>query len=254
MNATSCATYESVFTTRYYETDAFGNATPAAMLTMLEDTAADHCEAIGYGLFELSRDNIGWLLLAGTMEIDRYPRYGERIFVRTWLSGYTAMRGFRENLILDGDRNPIGRANSLWVLYDIERRRPVKIPQDIRDRWGSAAAKSCERNLESPIPEPPRDSAERRFLVNGFDTDANRHANNIRYLQWALDALDPELIKGKVMRSIGGRFTDEARLGDAIVSRAGAANERDAFAHCVMARGDAGERQCASAITRWAAV
>ena len=54
--------------------DKFGEATPTVMLALLEEAAAEHCLSIGYGLYSLIERNIGWVLVAGALEMEQIGR------------------------------------------------------------------------------------------------------------------------------------------------------------------------------------
>ena len=97
--------FEKKFELRYFEMNNFGEASPTTILALLEETAADHCYSIDYSLYDLQKQNIGWVLLSGVIRMDRYPIYKEKIIIRTWLSTYSSIRGFRENLFFDENRN-----------------------------------------------------------------------------------------------------------------------------------------------------
>ena len=93
--------FDKEFDLRYFEMDKFGEASPTTILTLLEETAADHCYSIGHSLYDLLKENVGWVLLSGSLQMERYPRYKEKIIIRTWISSYSSIRGFRENIIYD---------------------------------------------------------------------------------------------------------------------------------------------------------
>ena len=127
--------FEKQFELRYFEMNKFGEAASTTILTLLEETAADHCYSINHSLYDLEKQNIGWVLLSGIMTIDRYPSYKEKIIIRTWMSSYSMIKGIRENIIYDEKRNIIGKAKGLWVFFDIMRRRPIQIFDSIKERW-----------------------------------------------------------------------------------------------------------------------
>ena len=118
--------FDKEFELRYFEMNKSGEASPLTILTLLQETAAEHCYFAGHDLVSLISQNLGWVLLSGAMEMERYPRYKEKIIIRTWISKYHTIRGFRENIIYDEHYNIIGRARGLWVFYDIQKRRPTK--------------------------------------------------------------------------------------------------------------------------------
>ena len=127
--------FDKEFELRYFEMNTLGLATPTIILGLLEETAADHCYSINYSLFDLAKKNVGWILVSGALQMDRYPGYKEKITIKTWLSSYSSIKGYRENIIFDEQQNIIGRAKGLWVFFDIEKRRPIPIFNDIKEKW-----------------------------------------------------------------------------------------------------------------------
>ena len=81
--------FDQSYNLRYFETNKHGMASPTTILTLLEETAAEHCNNIGYDLYNLENQNIGWVLISGIIDMTRYPKYKENITIRTWLSKYT---------------------------------------------------------------------------------------------------------------------------------------------------------------------
>ncbi len=210
--------FDKQFELRYFEMNKFGVATPTTILTLLEEAAADHCYSINYSLYELEKQNIGWVLFSGYMEMNRYPAYKEKITIRTWLSKYSTVKGFRENLIYDENNNIIGRARGLWVFFDIEKRRPVPIFDDIKEKWSYCNEKSVDYNISKKINLIDIPDYTSEFKINKYDTDMNKHVNNIRYLQWGVESVPDEIFDNYFLHSINGRFVAEAHYGQTIVS------------------------------------
>jgi acyl-ACP thioesterase len=244
--------YDKEFELRYFEMNEFGVASPTTMLTLLEETAADHCFSIDYSLYQLEEQNIGWVLISGFLQMERYPKYKEKITIRTWLSKYSAIKGFRENLIYDEQNNIIGRAKGLWIFFDIERRRPIEIFSDIKDRWSFRNEESTDCNVSQKIYAIDNSDYEKKFKVNRYDTDMIKHVNNIRYLQWVVESIPEEIADNYYLYSIDGRFLDEAHLGQTIVSMTkNDTNETmsKSFLHTIKIEGT--DKACATAKTIW---
>jgi len=53
--------FDKQFELRYFEMDKFGIASPSTILILLEETAADHCYSINHSLYQLEKQNIGWV-------------------------------------------------------------------------------------------------------------------------------------------------------------------------------------------------
>ncbi|MEI6864467.1 acyl-ACP thioesterase domain-containing protein [Flavicella sp.] len=210
--------FDKQFELRYFEMNKFGTASPTTILTLLEETAADHCYSINHSLYQLEAQNIGWVLFSGFMQMERYPNYKEKITIRTWLSVYSTIKGFRENIIYDEQGNIIGRARGLWVFFDIEKRRPTPIFDIIKEKWSFCNEESINHNISKKIKAIENPNYELKFKVNRYDIDMNKHVNNIRYLQWLIESVPDEIIDNYYLHSIDGRFIAEAHLGQTIVS------------------------------------
>lgn len=241
--------FEKEFELRYFEMDSYGQASSTSILTLLEETAASHCSSINHSLFDLEKQNIGWVLLSGVMTMDRYPDYNEKIIIRTWLSDYSTVKGIRENIIYDGEMNIIGKSKGLWVFYDIKRRRPVQIFDSIKSGWSYCTLKSTEHDIRRKILPLESSLAVNEFRVNRYDVDTNLHLNNIRYLQWLSESISEDIIDNYYLHSIDGRFISEAKYGDTILSFTEKDTYENSFIHTMRTQKD--NRVCATAKTLW---
>ncbi len=245
--------FDKQFELRYFEMNEFGVASPTTILTLLEETAADHCYSIDYGLYKLEKENIGWVLVSGIMQIDKYPKYKDKITIRTWISKYSAIKGLRENLIYDEQNNIIGRAKGLWVFFDIGKRMPVRIFNDIKEKWSFCSEESIEHNITKKIEAVNNPDYELKFEAHKYDTDMIKHVNNIRYLQWALESVPDEIIENYYLYSIDGRFTAEAKYGQTIISSTKdetyAQSLDKSFTHSIRIKGT--DKICTTAKTVW---
>ena len=244
--------FDKEFELRYFEMNEFGVASPTTILTLLEETAADHCFSIDHSLYQLGEQNIGWVLVSGFMQMERYPKYKEKITIRTWLSSYTLIKGFRENIIYDAQHNIIGRAKGLWVFFDIKKRRPTQIFSEIKNRWSCYNKNSIACNISQKIPAIDHSDYEIKFKANRYDTDMIKHVNNIRYLQWVVESIPDEIVDTHYLQAIDGRFIAEAHLGQTIVSmtKNGPNHTTDKlFLHTIKIEGT--DTVCATAKTVW---
>lgn len=145
------------------------------------------------------------------MHARRWPEPGEPIEVLTWPSRRTAgARAWREFEIRSDAGDLVVEAASVWLIVDLERRRPARLPRflltlDFPDR---------ETPVEfAPLPQPlsPPARVLRRTVTAG-DLDINHHVNNVTYLEWA------EAAAGRGETSaVQIDFLQEARLGEEIV-------------------------------------
>ena len=241
--------FDKQFELRYFEMNKLGLATPAIILGLLEETAADHCYSINHSLFDLVKINVGWVLFSGILQIDRYPNYKEKITIRTWLSNYSSIKGYRENIIFDENHNIIGRAKGLWVFFDIEKRKPIPIFNEIKEKWSYFNEESINRDIKKKINHIDIADHIKQFRVNRFDTDMNKHVNNIRYLQWVIESIPEDIVDNYYLHVIDGRFIAEAQYGDTVLSLTKKLTKENSFTHTIKIEGS--DKVCATANTLW---
>ncbi|PZE17441.1 acyl-ACP thioesterase [Putridiphycobacter roseus] len=241
--------FDKEYDLRYFEMNKFGEASSTTMLTLLEETAAEHCYAIGHSLLDLEKQNIGWVLVSGVMELDYYPVYKDKITIRTWLSSYSTIKGVRENIIYNAAGEIIGRAKGLWVFFDIAKRRPIPILDVFKEKWSFCKTQSIEHNINRKIAPIQNHLPINKFKVNRFDVDTNKHVNNIKYLHWLMESVPEEISNNYDLHAIDGRFIAEAQYGDVILTFTADENEKDTFLHTIRTEGD--QKVCATAKTIW---
>lgn len=241
--------FERQFELRYFEMNNFGETSATTILMLLEETAADHCYSINQSLYDLEKQDIGWILNSGILVMERYPVYKEKITIRTWLSGYSQVRGFRENILYDENRNIIGRSRGLWIFFDIKRRRPVQIFDVLKEKWSYCNELCIDHDITQKIGSIDSSIHTREFKVNKYDVDMYGHVNNIRYLQWLLESTSDDISDNYYLHSIDGRFIAEAQFGDTILSFTEEDLSDHSFVHTIKTLGN--NRVCATAKTLW---
>ena len=240
--------FDKNFELGYYNMNKYGEASPTAILTLLEETAAEHCYNIDYSLYSLERQNIGWVLISGAIDMIRYPKYKEKIAIRTWISKYTLVRGYRENVIFDEYGKIIGRATGVWVFFDIMKKKPVPIIEAIKLKWGVNPEVSGEVDADL-IKIINNGNCHLEYNVYKSDVDSNKHVNNIRYFHWLIESLPDEIMDNYFLKRIDARFFAEAYLGEKI--RVYSKNETDEKIFLHTMRSNVNDRLLAAAHTVW---
>ncbi|MCL2093564.1 MAG: thioesterase [Treponema sp.] len=240
--------FDRKYQMRYFEMNKKGVASPTTILTLLEETAAEHCYNIDYSLYSLKNLNIGWVLVSGVMDMVRYPKYKENIIIRTWLSKYTTVKGYRENIIYDEDGGIIGKAQGVWVFFDIDKRKPVPIISQIKTKWGLNPEISHEVDLDT-IKDIPDSQHQTEFDILQTDVDSNKHVNNIKYLSWLLDSLPEDIIENCILKRINARFFSEGKFGEKVRVYKNNEQDQNVFLHTM--RSNIENRLLAAAQTVW---
>ena len=120
------------FTIRGYECDAFGRMSIPALMNMMQESANRNALDYGIGIADLAERGVGWMLMRFNLRMHQYPRYGETIRVVTYpttVEKYFIHRDFR---VLAEDGTLLAEAGSTWLVFSIEKRTMVPMPDFIR--------------------------------------------------------------------------------------------------------------------------
>jgi acyl-ACP thioesterase len=191
--------WQETCTVRFGGIDRSDRLTMNAVFQFFQEAAISHADNLGVGREDMARTGTVWIVSRMSVQIDRRPRYGETVTVRSWPRGGEKLFALRDYDIRDASDVPVVRGRSGWLIVDIEKRRPLR-PQSIMDTLpqntgldalppelaaASIAGLAERQNL--------RKAAERRAAYT--DVDYNGHVNNVRYIQWIEDTLDPALLE-----------------------------------------------------------
>ena len=173
---------------RYSECDETGRLSLFAAINYLQDCSTFQSDELGMVIDGLAPRGLAWVLANWRVEVDRLPAFGEEVTVSTWcyeMSRAHALRSFRMSA---GDEDLV-RANSQWFVYDKERGRATRVPDDQRAYISTVPALEMaplDRRIR-PEGDPSRAPDVR---VTRRQLDTNRHVNNARYVALALDSLE----------------------------------------------------------------
>ncbi len=243
--------YSKKFEIHYYEVDKYKEASPVAILNYLEETAISHSQAVGLGIDHLSRDGIGWILNKWTIKMERYPLYGDMITVETWPSGFKRFYADREFVIKDEKGEIMGRASSVWILINIERRRPTRIPEHFGELYGIDAKKALV--VVPPDEEPShKESFEKEFDIMRSDIDTNSHVNNTKYVGWLLETLPEEVYNNSMLSFLDIEYKKEVESGSVICRSYGAISNESLYSTYIHQIHDkSANTTAATARTQW---
>ncbi|MDR0494050.1 MAG: acyl-ACP thioesterase [Treponema sp.] len=209
---------------RFGAIDESDTMTLDAAFDFFQEAAISHAENLGVGREAMARTNQAWILSRMSLQIDRRPKYGEALTVRTWPRGGEKLFALRDYDIRDSRDIPVIRARSCWLIIDREKRRPLR-PQLIMNNLplnegqnalypGAALAAGLdERSSLSK-------TAERRALYT--DVDYNGHVNHVSYIRWIEDAADPALLERAGQIRLDINYVNEILPGEVTGIWAGA--------------------------------
>lgn len=207
-----------VYSIRTDETGSDGCLDFRALMLYLQDAAGCHAAELGWSMSQLGEEGKGWVLSSCRIEFETLPGWQQSLEVQTWPSGVDRLFARRDYLLKDSSGVVVGRGESRWLIMDLNRRRPVRLPRDFAERIGEHLAPNFD---DPPVPILAGFSGpvllQTRILPT--DLDVNRHVNHVRYIDWILSVASAAGSQAGILQSVEVEFRAEGFEGEEIAVR-----------------------------------
>lgn len=216
---------------RYSEVDYAGQLSVPGIFDYFQDAALAEAELLGRGVARALDGGICWLLASWRVEIMRRPRFMDQVRPYTWAVAGKGVFAHRYFVLQDLKSNePLACADSLWFVYDMDRRKVVRPPAEELAAYAAGMGHKGPAALATGrlvLPVAPRSIALPAeggtdlapIPVTEARLDTNKHVNNVQYVRMALEALESRGYTGADLSSIDVQFIHAAHLGDTVVPR-----------------------------------
>ena len=208
--------YTKEFIVPYYDCDKNCLLKTEALLAYMEDTSSFHSDALGVGLNELRKNNYGWMLNRWRARFFKYPRVKDKIIIKTWTSGFDKFYAYREFEVYDGNNDIICQATTLWIFLDMERKKPKRVPKEFDGIYKLVDEKLMHDFVDFRNDFNTNEGID--FYVRKSDIDYNHHVNNVRYLNWMIEAIPNEVYDNYKLYELDIQYKKEIKLGTTINS------------------------------------
>ena len=183
----------------------------ADILRLCQDSAVSHTAACGYPLDRLIALRRAWLVLSMHVRFIKPITLSRNLCIQTWPFSFSRVSCPRAFRIMDADTKEIyAEATSLWTYVNTETGRPAEIPEDIIEKYGEGEAPALSYIRRAPQYEAVDHVADFRVLKRDLDT--NMHMNNVKYLEYAEEAV-PE---GETVSEIEIYYKHPALYGEVL--------------------------------------
>ncbi|WP_246577904.1 acyl-[acyl-carrier-protein] thioesterase [Clostridium psychrophilum] len=203
------------YTIHYYEVDIHKKVLMTSIMNYFEDMAMYQSERLNIGIDYLSVNKIAWVLYKWDITMNSYPLLNEIIKVKTFAYSSNKFFAYRKYEIFDTNNNMVGQANSVWILINTDRRRPMRITKDINEAYGIDANNNAPIDIENILSISKVDR-EKSFDVRYSDIDTNMHVNNVKYAAWALETVPKDIVVNYELRNIKVTYEKETTYGEII--------------------------------------
>lgn len=184
---------------------------PECLLLFCQEMAENHASRENFGYDWVLSHNMIWVEVAADFEYVRRPRWKEVVTLRTNTGRASALQARRFVEMRDASGELLARADLMWVLIDVNSRRPMPLKRAEIDM-----TQECPPTIAEPMPAFPVDEAQHvgtaHLVASRRDVDFNGHINNSAYLTWALDTLP--CAPGPAPRKWRIQFKHESHAGE----------------------------------------
>ncbi len=156
----------------------------SATLSAMQNAGDRHAIELGVGKKDLESQGFNWVIARLRVDLQRSPKYGDTITVRTWPGEATRIGFPRFFRFLDADGAVLGTATTLYILID-DRHRPCNT--DRLDIYKTLSLLPDTNPMPTRVRMKERSRAAADRTVCYSDIDLNGHMNNTRYAQWVCD-------------------------------------------------------------------
>ena len=204
------------FTIRGYECDAFGRMSIPALMNLMQESANRNALDYGIGIADLVQRGFGWMLMRFRLRMHRYPRYGETIRVTTYPTLVEKYFIYRDFQVLADDGTLLADATSTWLVFSIEKRSMIALPDFIRSLHPPTEIKPLPKLRSKPDFQTTSFQPDftKAIEVGWLDIDQNQHVNNVAYVSWLLESMDPEILQRDELAEIDLVYRTETHWRD----------------------------------------
>ena len=200
---------------RFSEVNEKGEISLMGIVNYLQDAAGFHGEEVGYGVEWTKQTGLAWILTSMQMQVLKRPRFGSRIRMETWSTGFKGCLGTRQYAMRDEEGELLVMANSKWVYMNLPEGKPVNVPEEQKMLYGVDteliyAHDIGKRKIRKPKEGNRRESS---FMITEHQLDTNHHVNNGQYILMAEKYLPLNFVTGKLRVE----FRNQAHAGDVII-------------------------------------
>ena len=244
--------WEDEYSISFHEVDTKNEVFLPTLWNFMQETAWHHADHLKLGYSDLTDQGYFWVLSRLSIQMKAYPRWGDKIKVKTWLAGTSRLFALRHFSIGDSKSKIVGTAKSAWLVLDMKNHKPQKIGPVFKHIQHLLDPLPLAEEPEK-IPGPVHSETRRSYRVCYSDIDMHHHVNNRKYIEWVLDSYPFEMNQTHQIYTFEINFLGESSWGDTVSIQTETLKESPpAFLHNMMREGDG--RELCRARTEWTKV
>lgn len=206
--------YSKDYEINIYDVDSDLKCKFSTIVNYLWDVVMSQTEALGETKNGLI-NQCAWILLKYDIKIHEYPKYKDVINVENRVVGVKKFYGVRDYIIRNSEGKVLAEGRAIALLVNMEKRRPMRLLPEQYELYGITGDLEEDIELDN-IKEVENIEYSRGYVVRFSDIDSNKHVNNLKYMEMAMDTLPFEFLNDHELSEIKIVFKKETTFGDTI--------------------------------------
>lgn len=217
---------------RYTDVDFEDKLKLSALLSLMEESACDSADELGFGYSVLQPKKLGFVLANWHLEFTRAIKLGEVLTIRTWPIKPKKFIVLRDFDFFVGEEK-VGVATSRWCVVDLNEFKIVDSSCAFSKEIDYNEIRSVVVN-NWKIPKVESNDVKYSKYVSYSDYDHYCHVNNTKYADFLLDVFKPDELVGKYFACVDLSYQVQCKCGDVINF------VKDDFSDCIIIEGRVG--------------
>lgn len=218
--------YSKEYEINYYDVNYKLEANITTLINYIGDIGTAQTEGLGIGMEYLTANNMAWVFYQYDIKVNRYPKYGEKVKLVTNPAGFKKFYALRTYELFDESGEKILEAQAIFFLINIEKRKAMRVPEEQCISYGAIGDENIDFKVER-LEKLKEVMYSKEFNVRYSDIDSNRHVNNSKYVEWAIEAVPLEIVKDYSLNRIRITFDKECTYGHKVTSSVECREEED---------------------------
>lgn len=203
-----------------FELDCFSRMPISLLSGILGRAAENHAEALGFGVEQLQKEKLTWMLLRLSIRQFRIVEGRQHLTIETWPSGCDARFAYREfRVFTEGNREPVAVADSHWLMIDIESGRPVRLEEKFTEEHLDPRGRSDGPGFPAIRPVEQNVLHAKDFTVRFSDIDVNNHVHNPHYINWIRETVPDNFLMQASLYNLDIEYRQGAVFGNTVKVR-----------------------------------
>ena len=158
---------------------------------LFQIVAGIHADLGGISYLDMQQHHQAWVLSRMRIEITKLPKWKDVITIKTWIKTLENSRSVRCLEMYLNDEKIVG-CETFWAVFNTQSRRPESLALE-HDHFQKFPTKATENDFKKIDIALPNSVVGNKKIVLS-DIDIVNHANSVKYMEWCLDTLQPELL------------------------------------------------------------